>query len=354
MKHNTKMSWLLVLVITILTANLMSCDDEGSSGSDSDTDTDSDADTDTDTDTDADTDTDTDSDIDCTVVVIVSVDWEGRDFHPLNINAFQEFRDNYPDVPLLQFLNAAYYTKPDAVATDVTSTIESVLLPIDEHGLHIHGWKTLFEAAGVEHITSPTWWNGGELTEEDCEYDCGHEISISEYTTKELVQVIQFSQEIHTENGFDEASSFRTGGWMAEDNVLEALQEEEFLYDHSSVPVELIADEIDSGTLIFQWLSELWEDTQVTSQPYEIITDLTEVPDNACLADYMTGEDMLDVFLANVEICEDNPDNIAYLSIGFHQETTNVYVYRVAEAIDLITEYADKHGITVEFRTRPY
>jgi hypothetical protein len=48
------------------------------------------------------------------VRVVVSVDWEGREIAPNNLEAMKAFRKDYPDIPLQQFLNAAYYTKTGA------------------------------------------------------------------------------------------------------------------------------------------------------------------------------------------------------------------------------------------------
>ena len=266
------------------------------------------------------------------IVIIISVDWEGDDLKSGNLTAFKNFRDNYPDVPILQFLNATYYTKPDANDSDVTYKINSVLLPIDEHGLHIHGWKTLFEEAGVVHHRYPSWWYGDTLSDIECSYDCGVDIATSDYTKEEICKVIQLSQTIHTANGFDKAVSFRTGGWMGRNNVLEALKEEGFLYDHSPVETDLIigTGKIPENTLLAQWLTEMWKDITITSQPYSIIDGLIEVPDNGALADYVGGQDMLNVFKENAKLYVNNPDSVYYVSIGFHQETASNYIARVA------------------------
>ncbi len=78
------------------------------------------------------------------------------------------------------------------------------------------------------------------------------------------------------------------------------------------------------------------------------------MPDNGCLADYMKGPDMLDVFKESAKLYKANPDSIYYVSIGFHHETARNFVARVTQAIQLITEYAEKENIPFEFRTRPY
>lgn len=91
------------------------------------------------------------------VRIIVSVDWEGDDLQTGNLKAMKNFRRDFPEIPLQQFLNAAYYTKSGADATQVTKAIKSVLLPKDEHGLHIHAWRTLVESSGVNFHINPSF-----------------------------------------------------------------------------------------------------------------------------------------------------------------------------------------------------
>ena len=80
----------------------------------------------------------------------MSVDWEGRSLLPENLRLMADFRRKHPDVPMQHFLNAAYYTRPDIDAPSTTQLIREVLLPADEHGLHLHAWRSLLAVAGVE------------------------------------------------------------------------------------------------------------------------------------------------------------------------------------------------------------
>src|SRR5262245_53796204 len=73
--------------------------------------------------------------------VVVTVDWEGRELAEENLRAMEQFRARYPQVRLVQFLNAAYFTKRGARAADVRRAIRRVVKPGDELGLHVHGWK---------------------------------------------------------------------------------------------------------------------------------------------------------------------------------------------------------------------
>jgi hypothetical protein len=111
-------------------------------------------------------------------VLVVTVDWEGLNLSDDNLAAMRALRERFPEIPLVQFLNAAYFTKPDADADAVQARIASVLRDGDELGLHIHGWKRLFEAAGVSYRPSPTF-RGPDESGPACDYDCGHAVPIS-------------------------------------------------------------------------------------------------------------------------------------------------------------------------------
>ena len=66
--------------------------------------------------------------------VIVSVDWEGRDLESENEQVFKDFREKYPEVPMQQFLNAAYLTKDVWTSQKVRAFHENTLRDIDELG----------------------------------------------------------------------------------------------------------------------------------------------------------------------------------------------------------------------------
>ena len=123
--------------------------------------------------------------------VVVSVDWEGRNLDPQNLAAMEHFRHDYPKVPLQHFLNAAYYTKVDADPRLTTAAIRSVLRDGDEHGLHIHPWKSLVEASAVTFRTEPAF--RGPLDLSQCDPDCGHDVNMAAYNEKELQKIIRFS-----------------------------------------------------------------------------------------------------------------------------------------------------------------
>lgn len=280
------------------------------------------------------------------LLLLVTVDWEGRDLRDDNLSAMERLRERFPGVKLVQFLNAAYFTKPGAVAEDVAASIARALLPDDELGLHVHGWRSLFEASGVTFRSSPTFWDPEGVAQSCFAADCGHEVPISAYASEELRSVLRFSNETLEAEGFGRPTSFRAGGWMADVSVRDALVAEGFLTENSAVPAEFLASEI--GDLpLHGWVEELWKGTTSTSQPAPLPTDehghLLEIPDNGALADYMTAQEMIDVYEDVRALWEADPEKDAVLSIGFHQETAARFLPRVEEALDhILADAADR------------
>lgn len=282
--------------------------------------------------------------------LVVTVDWEGRELRDDNLRAMEDLRTKFPQLKIVQFLNAAYFVKDGAVAADVATQMRRALRPGDEKGLHIHGWKRLFEASGVTFRASPTFWGTSlDAHGQECSDDCGHEVPISLYTEGELRKVVKLSLDTLETNGFGRAKSFRCGGWMAKLPVREAVAAEGIRYEHSAVPTVFLQPKL--GTMpVYGWLSELWQGTTNVSQPYAIntaTTPLTEVPDNGALADYVSAQQMIDTFEANkAAFLQDRKKSVVF-SIGFHQETAATCLPQLEEALTRI--YAETKAENIPF-----
>ena len=283
------------------------------------------------------------------IQLLVTVDWEGRDLRDDNLRAMENLHARFPDVKLVHFLNAAYFTKQGADADATKAQMARVIAPGDERGLHIHGWKRLFEASGVTFKSGPTFW-GTTLGPEECTSDCGHEVPISLYSADELRRVVRFSVDKLDANGFGRAKSFRCGGWMAKDSVREAIRAEGIRYEQSAVPTAFLAPKLAPYPL-HGWLGEIWQGTTETSQPFTMPTaagDLVEVPDNGALADYVTADQMVAVFEANKAAWLRDKRRNVVVSIGFHQESASRFVFQVEGALARIKEIAERERIPLE------
>ncbi|HYX32455.1 MAG TPA: hypothetical protein VE954_05030 [Oligoflexus sp.] len=285
------------------------------------------------------------------VRIVVSVDWEGRELQSRNLQAMQKFRKDYPEIPLQHFLNAAYYTKPGAVPSQITQTVRSVLRPGDEEGLHVHAWRSLVRASGVAFRTGPSFVEG-EVDLRTCTVDCGHDVALTAYTQTELQKVLRYSVSTLQKQGFARATSFRAGGWQANSKVLRALAAEGFRVDSSATYAEYLFESWGDANL-YSFVGKLWPQSQPTSQPYRINLgsglNIVELPNNGCLADYMDAEAISTAFIRNVELLKQQPDRDVYLSIGFHQETAATYLPNLRGGIDQIIAYAKANNIQYTF-----
>jgi hypothetical protein len=286
--------------------------------------------------------------------LVVTVDWEGRDLRDDNLRAMEDLRARFPQVKIVHFLNAGYYTKQLANRADVTARINRAILPGDEKALHIHGWKRLFEASGVVFRGTPTFWGTTiDPHGRECIEDCGHEVPISLYTTDELRKVVRFSLDTLEGNGFGRAKSFRCGGWMAKTTVRDAVAAEGLRFEHSAVPVVFLEPKLADKPL-FGWLTELWQGTTQLSQPVVLpttTTPLLEVPDNGALADYVSTQQMMDVFEANkAEFLRTRTKSVV-VSIGFHQETAAMFVPRLSAALQRILDEVKAESLPFESAT---
>lgn len=266
------------------------------------------------------------------VRLAVSVDWEGRELGPSNLAAMRAWREAVPGVPLTHFLNAAYYTKPGADAAAVTSLIASALLPGDELGLHVHGWRSLFAAAGVTYRDRPTFWRGMAEGAQPGLTDSGHEVEIGAYEVDELRAVLRRSRALLGEGGFTIGPAFRAGGWMATPRVLEAIRGEGFTIDSSATDGRW-HDEL-TGYALRARIPEVWPGVSEETQPYRIATAagvVLEMPDTGALADYVTVDEMVaHVRRAAARL---RPGQDLFVHVGFHQETAARYAARVSQAL---------------------
>jgi hypothetical protein len=316
-----------------------------------------------------------------TLKVVISVDWEGREL--VGLEDMRKFRDNHPNVPLTQYLNAAYFTKKGADPEDVATKIKSVLRPGDEHGLHVHAWKSLFEASGVTYHNGTTYF-GRDSSLDDCTVDCGQAVMLNSYSSDELRKVVRFSTDTLVSHGFTRPVSFRAGGFIADKGVLEAVAAEGFLRDSSPIQATIfdadakgyleILDPNGSDDMINWAATErtLWPFYDNESQPSRKTLSqgsLLEIPFNGTMVDYHaitnpgtffgwtgappddlpTMESMLAVYHACRPLV--SADSETVMTFGFHQETAPQYLAALGHFLDLLDLEASGDKITIKYVT---
>jgi hypothetical protein len=286
------------------------------------------------------------------VNLFISVDWEGFSLDSENLDAFRQFRNDYPNIKIIHFLNAAYFTKPGAKAKTIAKQINSLLLPGDELGLHIHAFESLLRVAGVEFRDSETFW--GHSGSEEINGDRGHDVPLSLYSEEEIRKIVRTSLNILGENGFSELRSFRAGGWIATPEVLEALIQEGIYVDSSAVSSEVVGLVAREDQPLYQINKRLWPyQTPMNDRPYRIGTrsgSILEFPDNIALADYITAEQAFRHF-EDLVAREQRPGDSVFFHFGFHQETADVFLPRVRALLKSINQHTKAYDTQVQSKT---
>lgn len=271
----------------------------------------------------------------------VTVDWEGWSLDEENLEAMRAFRKKYPHIPMLHFLNPVYHLRPGADAAKTTGSILSTLRPGDTHGLHVHGWKSLIDACGLEFRETPDFSGAGQ----DCHAgECGYTVSLEyAYSQQELTKLIGCSAGLLEKQGFNRPRSFRAGGWQQGQKLAQALRDNGFTVDSSRTDARLIAPRWGANSKLVELISKLHTDSTTLDQPYELLPGLMEFPNNASLADYTSSYKLAELFNELVR------HGKTVMVLGFHQETAFNYLHRMEDAIPLMEKAAAEAGVRLEW-----
>lgn len=289
-----------------------------------------------------------------TIYMIVSVDWEGRDIVAESIDVMAAFRADNPHIPLQHFLNAAYYTKASADLHHITTQTRRVVLDGDTQGLHIHPWKTLAEASGVDARINPNIRSQTEPLRV-VDDDWGHEVALHHYQATDIHAMVVKSMEILATQGFEIVPEFRSGAWLSGRTVTEALAEAGFRLDCSAANRRFLEPRWGEMPL-FSMLAELWPEVGDTTQPYQQMvkgTTLWQIPNNGCLADYTSAEQVAEVFANNIKAAARTDSYTGFMSTGFHQETAALYLDRLAEGLQLCEDLAAREQVELQYIASP-
>lgn len=289
-----------------------------------------------------------------TVHFYITVDWEGVDFKSgilddADLKRVRAFRQKFPNYPMLHYMNAAYYTNGELSEDEVTKRIKSTLIEQDEIGLHLHPWENLTDAAGVDFIEGPTYFDK-ELSPYEGKgsplYPKGHrggDIPLWSYPKEDIRKLVRFSVDKLKAHGFDNITGFRAGGWQTDEKVLEVLAEEGFKTESSPVSAKKVSN-LYPGTTLADNVSKLWAGTHNLSTPYlHEKVDLLMMPNNAGLADYVDADEFVEVLKQNLE----GHSGDIHLVYGFHFETAVEYMDRLDESIERMEALSKEMGFKI-------
>lgn len=282
------------------------------------------------------------------IVVAVTIDWEGAYLSPDGLDALDDFRRRFEPVPMTHFVSAAYFTKnpPDPKAA---VTIAQEIHKGDELAIHLHAWRSLAQASGIEPKLSPSFLTGTDKLLEFEDGDLGFDTDLDAYSVTDLRVLVRTSQHLLEATHLPVSRTFRAGGYLGTPKVLQAIQAEGFAVDCSATDYRQLDERKDE--FLPKRIQEIWPTVTTTSQPWLVDAPggpLLEMP-IAAFADYATSAEIVAVFEAAHARLHQDPHRDVFVVVGFHQETAQDFAGRLRDALDQVRgrrEIADELTFT--------
>ena len=266
------------------------------------------------------------------IIVALTIDWEGAYVSPDGLDALDEFRAALGSAPLTHFVSAAYFTKdrPDpAAATSITQAVRKG----DELAVHLHAWRSLAKAGGIEPKLSPSFLTGTDKLLEFEDGDVGFDTDLDAYGVSELRVLLRTSRRLLEQLHLSVSKTFRAGGYLGTPKVLQAIREEGFTVDSSATDFRQLDERKDE--VLPRRIQAIWPGVETTTQPWLVRApggSLLEMP-IAAFADYATADEIIAVFdAAHARLQKDRSRDV-FVVVGFHQETAHEFASRLRDAM---------------------
>jgi hypothetical protein len=266
------------------------------------------------------------------IVVALTIDWEGAYLSPDGLDALDELRRGLGPLPLTHFVSAAYFTKdrPDPAAA---ATLTAAVHQGDEVAVHLHAWRSLAKASGLEPKLSPSFLTGTDKLLEFEDGDVGFDTDLDAYSVPELRAILRTSRRVLEQTHLPISKTFRAGGYLGTPKVLQAIREEGFTVDCSATDYRQLDEWKDE--VLPQRIKAIWPGMDTTSQPRFVSAPggpLLEMP-IAAFTDYATATEIVAVFDAAYTRWHKDPGQDVFVVLGFHLETAHDFASRLGEAL---------------------
>jgi hypothetical protein len=267
--------------------------------------------------------------------VVVTNDWDDPDNPDPMLGEQEKLRGFHPDLRMTHFVGPYVYTAP-TTSEDRRQFLTDWVLEQqdtygDEIGLHIHPYCNFIDTTGVECRTEPsTVYSAGD--------ESGYTVQVSAYTDEEFTDILMAADALFEERGLGTLRALAAAGYVVDGSANNWARLEEWQ---------------GQGTL-YSWNMEHWSSIGDTSQPYYPSEDdilaagepslpVLEVPDNGILVDYVSGEEMIEIFDANWDGQSALAQPAVY-SIGYHPPNfVSEYRVRISQALDHVEEFLASH-----------
>ena len=241
--------------------------------------------------------------------VLMTTDWDSSDSRDSILHLHEKLHIEHPELKITHFFGP--YTFTDPVVSPVRRTyLADWLIRLratyqDEIGLHIHPYCNFVNTvSGVPCRFKPSdSYDKGDTT--------GYTVLINAYSESEFLKLLRAADTLFIVHSLGKPTAFRAGSWAADTDVLQALAEDSFVADSSANNWARIEEARDDGNgMLYTWNRQHWKPITDISQPYypnsqnpatagKPAIPILEIPDNGSLVDYVTGDEMIEIFNFN-------------------------------------------------------
>jgi subtilisin-like proprotein convertase family protein len=276
--------------------------------------------------------------------VLMTTDWDSSDSVDSILRLHEKLHAGHPGLKITHFFGPYTFTDP-GVSKVRQAYVADWLIRLrasyqDEIGLHIHPFCNFVDTvSGVPCRFKPSdTYDKGDAT--------GYTVLSSAYSESEYLKLLKAADKLFTAHGLGKPTAFRTGSWAANAETLKALAEDGFVADSSANNWARIEESRHDGNgMLYTWNREHWKPVNDISQPYypnalnpatagKPAIPIMEIPDNGSLVDYVTGDEMIEIFNVNwfgapllrpaTFVLGFHP--VSY-SLGFHQRIKKVLAH---------------------------
>jgi subtilisin-like proprotein convertase family protein len=238
--------------------------------------------------------------------VLMTTDWDSPDSQDSILRLHEILHTEHPGLKFTHFFGPYTFTDP-AISSVRRSTLVDWLISLhatyqDEIGLHIHPFCNFVNTVpGVSCLLKPSdSYNQGDST--------GYTVLSSAYSQSDYLKLLRAADTLFTDHGLGKPTAFRTGSWAANAETLKALAADGFVADSSANNWARIEESRHDGNgMLYQWNRENWKSINDISQPYypsapnpaiagNPSIPILEIPDNGSMVDYVTGDEMIEIF----------------------------------------------------------
>lgn len=241
--------------------------------------------------------------------VLMTTDWDSSDSRNSILRLHDKLHAEHPELKITHFFGPYTFTDP-GVSPVRRAYLADWLIRLratykDEIGLHIHPFCNFVDTVpGVPCRFNPSdSYDKGDAT--------GYTVLSSAYSESEFLKLLRSADTLFAAYGLGKPAAFRAGSWAAGADTLKALVEDGFVADSSANNWARIDESRHDGNgMLYIWNRQHWKPITDISQPYfpnaqnpattgKPAIPILEIPDNGSLVDYVTGDEMIEIFNFN-------------------------------------------------------